>query len=153
MHWYGKKGPPAESALDLGLTAPVHRLAVFRPAEMAGVLEKIEGWMKVLDYPPRDVFAVLLTIHEAASNAFRHGHRGDCSKPVRISYLVREDEVLIRVEDQGPGFDPELVPESCWPENVDRPGGRGLKLMRAYAHWIFFAPPGNRVTFSRRRSQ
>jgi len=120
---------------------------------MTDILEKIAAWMKVYGYPAKDVFAVTLAVHEATSNAFRHGNRGDSSKPVSISYLVTQDDVLIRVQDEGRGFDPEQVADPSHPENIDRPGGRGLMLMRAYCHWICFAPPGNRVTFSRRRSK
>ena len=153
MHWYGKKGASQGPVLDLGLADNVQRCQVYRPLEMTGVLEIITARMKMHGYPAKDVFAVVLTVHESTSNAFRHGNRGDCSKPVDISYLVTEDEVLVRVEDKGSGFDPEQVPDPSCPENLDRPGGRGLMLMRAFSHWIYFAPPGNRVTFSRRRSK
>ena len=153
MHWYDKKSPPPDGAHDLGLAENVQRCQVYRPAQMTDILEKIAAWMKVYGYPAKDVFAVTLAVHEATSNAFRHGNRGDSSKPVSISYLVTQDDVLIRVQDEGPGFDPEQVADPSRPENVERPGGRGLMLMRAYSHWICFAPPGNRVTFSRRRSK
>jgi serine/threonine-protein kinase RsbW len=152
MHWYEKKGLPPHGAFDLGLAENVRRCKVHLPSDMNEVLKTIASWMKVYGYPKKDVFAVILTVHEAASNAFRHGNRGDPSKPVRITYLVREDEVVIRVEDEGPGFDPEHVPEPYQPDIFGRSGG-GLMLMRAYSHWIFFDPPGNRVTFSRRRSR
>jgi serine/threonine-protein kinase RsbW len=151
MHWYEKKGVPQHGVLDLGLADNVQRCQVFRPVEVTGVFKKVAGWMKLLGYPTKDVFAVILTIHEATSNAFRHGNRGDCTKPVRISYLVTADEVVIRVEDEGSGFNPEQAPDPYLPDNSGRPG-RGLMLMRAYSHWIVFDPPGNRVTFSRRRS-
>ncbi len=151
MHWYEKKGAPQYGVLDLGLAENVQRCQVHQPADMTEVLKTIAMRMKLLAYPTKDVFAVILTVHEATSNAFRHGNRGDCSKPVRISYLVNEEEVVVRVEDEGPGFDPEQVPEPYPPEIFGWSGG-GLMLMRAYSHWIVFDPPGNRVTFSRRRS-
>jgi serine/threonine-protein kinase RsbW len=153
MHWYDRKGIPHDPVFDLGLAEHVQKCQLYRPAELASVLEKITAWMKLQGFPARDIFAVVLTTQEAASNAFRHGNRGDCTKPVRLWYLVTEHEVLIRVEDEGPGFDPEQTPDSCHADNFDRPGGRGLTLMRAYSHSISFAPPGNRVTFSRRRSK
>ena len=153
MYWYDKKSPAPDAALDLGLAENVQRCQVYRPAEMTDILEKIAAWMKVCGYPAKDVFAVTLAVHEATSNAFRHGNRGDSSKPVSVSYLVTQDDVLIRVQDEGPGFDPEQVADPSRPENIERPGRRGLKMKQAYSHWICFAPPGNRVTFSRRRSK
>ena len=151
MHWYDKMVPPHYDVLDLCLAENVRRCQVHQPAEMTEIFKKIAVWMKAQEYPAKDVCAVILTVHEATSNAFRHGNRGDCSKPVRISYLVNAYEVVIRVEDEGSGFNPEPAPEPFHPEMLGRPGG-GLMFMRAYSHWIVFDPPGNRVTFSRRRS-
>ena len=106
MYWYDKKSPAPDAALDLGLAENVQRCQVYRPAEMTDILEKIAAWMKVCGYPAKDVFAVTLAVHEATSNAFRHGNRGDSSKPVSISYLVTQDDVLIRVQDEGTGLRP-----------------------------------------------
>jgi serine/threonine-protein kinase RsbW len=152
MHWYDKQDHRQEPALDLALAENVQRVEVYRPPEMIDIMDKIGAWMKVHAFSSRDVFAVSLALHEAATNAFRHGNRGDCSKWVRISYLVTADDVLIRVEDQGDGFDPEQVPDPYRPENLNRPVGRGLMLIRAYSTSVCYAPPGNRVTFSRRRT-
>ena len=56
------------------------------------------------------------------------------------------------VEDEGPGFDPGRVPDPTLPENPDRPGGRGLPLMRHFMTWVRFSRPGNRVTLCKYRS-
>jgi serine/threonine-protein kinase RsbW len=60
--------------------------------------------------------------------------------------------VVLEVEDQGQGFDPDQVPDPRREPYMDRPGGRGLFLMRTYMTWVSFNREGNRVTFSRRRS-
>jgi serine/threonine-protein kinase RsbW len=143
---------PRRAADDLELEKNLQRVHVRRPPEMEEVFEKLENWMRIHGYPHRDLFAVVLALQEAAANAFRHGNRSDPGKHVRISFLVKPDEVLVSVEDQGRGFDPELVPDPVANEALDRPGGRGLFLMRAYTTWLSFDPPGNRVTFCRLRS-
>jgi serine/threonine-protein kinase RsbW len=152
MHKYDKLAPPRGVGLELDAAENAQLCQVHQPLEMTEVLKCIATGMRAHSYPPQDVFAVVLTVHEAASNAFRHGNRGDCRKAVRIRYLVTADEVLVRVEDEGLGFDLELVPDFCRPDNLSRPGCCGLLLMRAYSHWVAFDPPGNRVTFARRRS-
>ena len=40
--------------------------------------------------------------------------------------------MLIRITDEGDGFDPEAVPDPTDEENLEIPSGRGLMLMRCY---------------------
>jgi len=145
--------PTVRMAVDLELEAHLQRHLVRRPSEMGEVFQKLEDWMRFNGYARRDRFAVVLALSEAAANAFRHGNRCDPSKCMRISFLVTHAEVLVSVEDQGQGFDPEQVPDPLAEGSLDRPGGRGLFLMRAYATWLSFDPPGNRLTFCRLRSK
>ena len=80
------------------------------------------------------------------------GHRGDGRKSVRVTYQVGPWQVLAEVEDQGPGFDPSRVPDPTAPENLDKPCGRGLFLMRHYMTWVYHSSRGNCVTLCRSRS-
>jgi len=136
--------------IDLGLDTSPQRVEMRRPSEMNVVLDRLENWMRVHGYPRKDLFAVKLALHEAVSNAFQHGNRHDPAKSVRLRYLVTTTEVLLSVEDQGPGFDPEQVPDPT--TALDVPHGRGLLLMRSYATWMNIEPPGNRVVLCRLRS-
>jgi serine/threonine-protein kinase RsbW len=138
--------------VDLALDEHALQVQVHSPAELRPFLEQLEVWMQMLRYPRKDIFAVRLALYEAASNAFRHGNRGDQSKNIYVRYLLTATEVLLEVEDQGPGFDPNQVPASLPEAYLDRPGGRGLFLMRAYMTWVSFHPGGNRVTLCRQRS-
>jgi serine/threonine-protein kinase RsbW len=122
------------------------------PAELWPLFDRLEVWMMLLGYPSKDLFAVKLALHEAASNAFRHGNRGDQTKRIQVRYLVTVPEVLLEVEDQGAGFDPNQVPDPLTEACLDRPDSRGLLLMRAFMTWVSFNREGNRVTFSRQRS-
>jgi serine/threonine-protein kinase RsbW len=138
--------------VDLALEERAQYLRVHTPAELRPFVDQLEARMRVHGYSCNDLFAVKLALQEAAVNAFRHGNRSDPSKSIYVRYLVTAVEVLLEVEDQGPGFDPDLVPSPLSQENVDRPGGRGLFLMRAYMTWVSFSREGNRVTLARRRS-
>ena len=60
--------------------------------------------------------------------------------------------VWLEVEDEGPGFDPRAVPDPREPENLERPGGRGLLLMRRYLTRVAHLDRGNRVVLFRERS-
>jgi len=75
-------------------------------------------------------FKVALT--EALSNAIICGNGEDARKEVRVRVEVRDDVVIVEVEDEGQGFDLEACTEDpTTPENLERDSGRGLFLMRA----------------------
>ncbi|MFG0331682.1 MAG: ATP-binding protein [Phycisphaerales bacterium] len=96
-------------------------------------------------------FAIRLAFEEAVSNAFRHGAGDDPDAIVRITWEVSDGRVFLRVDDQGPGFDPDAVPDPTLDENLERLSGRGLLLMRAYMTEVSFNDTGNAITLVRRR--
>jgi serine/threonine-protein kinase RsbW len=122
------------------------RNAVCSRAEITQAIDTLTGAMVAAGYPEADVFGVRLALEEAITNAIKHGHRGNASLPVLLSYHVNAERVLAEVEDQGDGFDPRAVPDPLAPENLERVGGRGLFLMRSFTTWMGFNQRGNRVT-------
>jgi len=118
---------------------------------LSAVLDQVAGEMTAAGYDARDVFAVRLALEEAVVNAIKHGHQGDTSKAVWVNYTVGPEEALITVEDEGPGFQPEDVPDPLDPENLERACGRGVFLMRHYMTWVKYNECGNRVTLCKRR--
>ena len=89
-------------------------------------------------------FRVGLT--EALSNAMLYGNNSDPEKSVRVEVTITNDEVSVRVTDQGVGFDPELVPDPTLPDNISTSGGRGIFLMKALMDEVEFNERGNSVT-------
>lgn len=89
-------------------------------------------------------FRVGLT--EALSNAMLYGNDADPRKRVRIEVRIGPGAIRARVTDQGSGFDPERVPDPTLPDNLTRPGGRGLFLMRKLLDEVHFNERGNSVT-------
>jgi serine/threonine-protein kinase RsbW len=149
--------PPRESSCTKSRPDRADRLAgtrhkVFSSADLSGVIHDITAAMSYKGYGPKDVFALRLALEEAGVNAMKHGHRSDPTKPVQVAYHITLDEVLVEVEDEGPGFDPAKVPDPLAKENLERPCGRGLYLMRCYTTWLRFNERGNRITMCRRRS-
>lgn len=71
-----------------------------------------------------------LAVREAVANAIKHGNREDPDKQVEVDLMVDAGELVVRVRDQGPGFDPDLVSDPLAPENLLRPGGRGIFYIR-----------------------
>ncbi len=89
-------------------------------------------------------FRVGLT--EALSNAMLYGNGHDPSKRVRVEISVDNGAITARITDQGCGFDPAAVPDPTAPENLMKPGGRGLFLMRELLDEVKFNDEGNCVT-------
>jgi serine/threonine-protein kinase RsbW len=108
--------------------------------------------MAAAGYPEKDLFRLRLALEEALVNAVKHGNRGDPAKQVRVRYQVTRERTLAEVEDEGEGFDPGQVHDPLAPENLERPGGRGLLLMRSFMTWCRFHGRGNRVTLCKDRS-
>lgn len=115
------------------------------------VQERIVKMLEDLDYPPRDVFGVRLALEEALINAIKHGNRMDPDKSVHIGCRVASDKVRIVIEDEGPGFVPAEVPDPTAEENLERPCGRGIMLMRAFLSFVEYNESGNRVTLVKER--
>lgn len=93
-----------------------------------GVLERLQelGWDEKI------LFGVHMALEESISNAIRHGNKEDPLKQVFIECELERSRFWVKVCDQGEGYDPEKVPDCRSPENLERPGGRGLALIRAY---------------------
>lgn len=73
-----------------------------------------------------------IAIREAVSNAIQHGNEMDPDKLVQIDFEVADDEIVIRVRDQGTGFDPDRVPNPLKVDNLLKPDGRGLLLIKEF---------------------
>jgi serine/threonine-protein kinase RsbW len=119
------------------------------PAEARRVQDQVEQHLKSLQYHDHDIFCVRLALEEALVNAIKHGNQMDRSKSVRISYRVGPDRFDIQITDEGSGFDPEEVPDPTAAENLERPTGRGLMLMRYYMSHVTFNAQGNCVHMSK----
>src|SRR5262245_10813756 len=104
-------------------------------------------------YSEEDVFAIKLALEEAMTNAVRHGNRFDASKNVRVRYAVSKRRILIMVQDEGPGFRIDDVPDPTQPENLERPNGRGIMLIRAYMTRVEFVGAGNEVCMIKENEQ
>jgi len=119
------------------------------PAEARRVQDQIERLLQTVPASERDVFCIKLALEEALVNAIKHGNQMDHTKKVHISYRLHADCFEIHIADEGPGFDPTDVPDPTAPENLERPCGRGLMLMRHYMNEVVYSPRGNSVRMSK----
>jgi serine/threonine-protein kinase RsbW len=114
---------------------------------LADLLERMEaeGWSS------RDIFGLRLALEEAVVNAIKHGNCLDASKQVHVICRSTPDKIWIEVSDEGPGFDPEGLPDCTDAEHIDIPNGRGIMLMRNFMSRVEYNDRGNVVTMEKLR--
>jgi serine/threonine-protein kinase RsbW len=88
---------------------------------------------------------ILVALTEAANNAIYHGNKADESKQVVIEFRTSDHQLSFAVRDQGTGFNPDSLPDPTNPENIEKPNGRGVFLMRHLADSVTFEDNGRTV--------
>ena len=99
-------------------------------------------------------FGIDMAVREAVTNAVLHGNRQDENKTVDIVLKSSPDAVEISVHDQGPGFNPEDVPDPTANENILKTSGRGIFFMRTFmdeVDWLIRPEGGTTVRMLKRR--
>ena len=99
----------------------------------------------------RDDIAICVT--EAVNNAIIHGNGQDPSKRVIIEFIKKKNELRVKVRDEGGGFDPSEVDDPTKPENLLKPCGRGIHIIRKLMDdvWIDCLKEGCQTTLVKRR--
>ena len=97
---------------------------------------------------------IAMAAREAAVNAVMHGNGYDPDKYVHVSFETTPESLMVRVADQGPGLDPETIPDPLAPENILRGSGRGIFLIRAFMDEVHFRKlqPGTELTLIKHRT-
>jgi serine/threonine-protein kinase RsbW len=94
-----------------------------RMAQLAGLDEDAIHWIGV-------------AVRESVINAIKHGNREDYGKMVTVEFAMAPSkdprELVVRVLDQGEGFDPEEIADPLAPENILKSSGRGIFFMRNF---------------------
>ena len=87
-------------------------------------------FLKHLSFSQEDGERLWLAIQEGIANAMRHVNRLQKENPIKVTFTPMPDRFEIRIEDQGPGVDLDALPDPNLPENLLKPGGRGVYFMR-----------------------
>ena len=100
------------------------------------------------------VAQIAMAVREAAVNAVLHGNAYDKTKHITAFFESTGDSLIIRLADQGPGLEPENVPDPLAPENILRGSGRGIFLIRAFMDEVNFRQlhPGTELTLIKHRT-
>ena len=111
--------------------------------EINRVCEAVQGYLDAIDQGQM-FFEVTLLLREALVNAVVHGSQGDESKWIDVDLSIEGKDLVMDVQDQGPGF--------AWKEQMQQDmtttedHGRGLGIFQAYANEVQYNEKGNKVT-------
>lgn len=72
---------------------------------------------------------------------------------IRVNANLSADAVRFVIADDGGGFDVGAVPDPTAPENLARPSGRGIFLMKTFLDEVSYNHTGNEVTLLKRRQK
>ena len=102
------------------------------PNNLITVEEFVNYFCKDVSLPDEKLTNVLLAVTEATTNAIIHANKCDKNKKVTIDASVENSKLIIKIKDEGEGFDPGNIPDPTEPENLLKDSGRGIYLMRVY---------------------
>lgn len=81
-----------------------------------------------------NTFNIRLCLEEALVNAMEHGNQGNNESTVKIAITEQDDNCIIRITDEGHGFNPEETTMS----DCEQMGGRGVCLIKAFMEEVSF---------------
>jgi serine/threonine-protein kinase RsbW len=116
---------------------------------------KAEGLAREAGFDDDTSSQIAMVVREAVINAILHGNKNDPSKHVRWSYELNDEALRFKIADEGPGLDPDTVPDPLAPENILRSSGRGIFLMRAIMDEVHFhmLNPGTEIEMIKYRAK
>ncbi len=112
----------------------------------------VEAVAQLGDLETKATNDIVLATNEAVSNVIRHAHSNQPDTIVQIQCSLLQDGIEISLLDQGAPFDVACVPYLDPAE--ERPGGRGVFLMRALVDALICCPRatgGNTLRLIKRR--
>jgi len=117
------------------------------------VLDEVLEQLATHEWGQHDIFGVHLALEEALVNAIKHGNRCDRSKTVQVVCELSHDRLYVLVKDEGPGFNPDEVPDCTGADRLEMPCGRGVLLMRSFMSSVEFRERGNCVVMTKERRE
>ncbi len=91
---------------------------------------------------------IMIAVTEAVNNAIKHGNANNSSKNVFLSLTLNDNLLKFVIKDEGSGFDHNNLPDPTAPENLEKPGGRGIFLMKHLSDEVEFSENGKTVELS-----
>lgn len=120
------------------------------PNNLITVEEFVNYFCKDVNIPDEKLANIFLAVTEATTNAIIHANKCDTNKIVTIDAYVENSKLIIKIKDEGEGFEPGNIPDPTEPENLLKDSGRGIYLMRVYMDDMKYirTPSGMELVFT-----
>ena len=119
----------------------IHLRIASRFEDLELVDQLVETLLRYLGLEEDETANTALAVREAAANALQHGNKLDSETPADLRISLNSGWLTVEVSDEGPGFDPDSLPDPLAPENLLKPSGRGILLMRNFMDEVSFSFP------------
>ena len=83
---------------------------------------------------------LMIAVMEAVNNAILHGNKEDDQKRIWMKIEISESGIMVWVQDEGTGFQRDLLPNPLSEENLMKESGRGILMMQAFMDRVEFCP-------------
>ena len=85
---------------------------------------------------------IMIAVTESVNNAIIHGNQSNSKKNVHLQLALEDSLLKFTIEDEGAGFDYTNLDDPTLPENLSKPGGRGIFLMKDLCDEVSFKKDG-----------
>ena len=134
-------------SLDRTCTMKHHLYISSSILEVDTVIAHIGAYIqKVVEIDPAIYWKIQTCFYESLLNAVVHGNKYNTQKKVYIEFRIVEGLIVIRIRDEGIGFNYNDVPDPLNPENILKDFGRGITFLNTLADRVKFNEKGNEVT-------
>lgn len=121
-------------------------ISITSEPESINIIENLIEELRTEHNIHEDAFGnILVSVTEAVNNAIQHGNEYNPAKKVTVTYEVEGDNLIFTVQDEGHGFDFYNLPDPTAPENLEKPTGRGVFLMKHLSDQVIFSDNGRCV--------
>ncbi|MFQ5777905.1 MAG: ATP-binding protein [Terriglobia bacterium] len=140
---HSSSNPPEETVLERTLAAT--------PEAAERALEDVLAHIRNSKANCGDLDEIRLALREALNNAVCHGSRLNPNQQVHLVCRCHPRQGLtLVVRDEGPGFDPDTIPDPTADANLERFGGRGLFIIRQLMDEVVHQDRGRELRMHRR---
>lgn len=123
------------------------------PDELPKVDEFAERVAEEMSFSKEEKDDIAISVTEVVNNAIIHGNLADPKKIVHIVFCREEDSLIVKIRDEGDGFNPDDLPDPTSTDNLLKLKGRGIFIIRQLMDDVTYrkTDEGMEVTLVKRR--
>ena len=116
-------------------------------SELKNVENFLSDILKEFDLAQKYFNKIYLCVSEAVVNSIKHGNKSNKDKTVSIGISCDEKEINVLIEDEGEGFDINIIKDPTLSSNLKNESGRGIFIIKNMSDKFEYNEKGNRIQF------